>query len=247
MFVARKISYIVFKNVPQNTFMLIIFIRAIVIFVTLIIIMRLMGKRQIGEMQPFEFIITLLIAEVACVPMTDVSIPLIYGVVSIVAVFILHQLLTVFEQLSEPFKRVVDGKPAIVINKNGVDLKELKKNNMDVSDLIESLRGTGNFSLDSVYYAIYESNGKLSVLEKQTEEKDNSGELPLLLVTEGKIDKNNYNILKLDEKTFKNFLSKNRINSIKDIEVLTVTESGNAYLQTKGQTYRKTKLDLKED
>ena len=72
--------------------MLIIFIRAIIIFVTLVVIMRLMGKRQIGEMQPFEFIITLLIAELACVPMTDVSIPLVYGVVSIIAVFILHQI-----------------------------------------------------------------------------------------------------------------------------------------------------------
>ena len=149
--------------------------------------MRLMGKRQIGEMQPFEFIITLLIAELACVPMTDVSIPLVYGVASIIAVFILHQILTVLEQLSDGFKSVVDGKPAIVINKNGVDIKELKRNNMDVSDLIESLRGTGNYSLDSVYYAIFESNGKLSVLKK--EKVDDTKELPVLLVSEGKINK----------------------------------------------------------
>ena len=93
--------------------MLIIFIRAIIIFVTLVVIMRLMGKRQIGEMQPFEFIITLLIAELACVPMTDVSIPLVYGVVSIIAVFILHQILTILEQSSQRFKSVIDGKPAV--------------------------------------------------------------------------------------------------------------------------------------
>lgn len=228
----------------QNNFMLIIFIRAIIVFVTLIIIMRLMGKRQIGEMQPFEFIITLLIAELACVPMTDVSIPLIYGIVSIVAVFILHQLLTIFEQLSVGFKCVVDGKPAVVINKNGVDIKELKKNNMDVSDLIESLRGTGNFSLDSVYYAIYESNGKLSVLENENAESEE--DLPLLLVSEGKINKKNYSLTELNENIFDNFLKENGIKKIGDIEVMTVSGSGKVYLQLKKQKYKITEIKLKE-
>lgn len=225
--------------------MLIIFIRAMVIFVTLIIVMRLMGKRQIGEMQPFEFIITLLIAEVACVPMTDVSIPLVYGVVSIVGIFILHQLLTVFEQLSQSFKSIVDGKPAVVINKRGVDLKELKKNNMDVSDLIESLRGTGNFSLDSVHYAIYESNGKLSVLEKQ--DKVSDCDLPLLLVSEGKINKRNFAIIKLDEKTFDDFLKENKVNRLKEIEIMTVASSGKVYLQLKNQSYKQAEIKLGKD
>lgn len=204
-----------------------------------------MGKRQIGEMQPFEFIITLLIAEVACVPMTDVSIPLVYGVVSIVGIFILHQLLTVFEQLSQSFKSVVDGKPAVVINKRGVDLKELKKNNMDVSDLIESLRGTGNFSLDSVHYAIYESNGKLSVLEK--EDKRNDCDLPLLLVSEGKINKRNYTVIKLDEKTFDDFLKENNIGRLKEIEIMTVASSGKVYLQLKNQPYKNARIKLGKD
>lgn len=225
--------------------MLIIFIRAMVIFVTLIIVMRLMGKRQIGEMQPFEFIITLLIAEVACVPMTDVSIPLVYGVVSIVGIFILHQLLTVFEQLSQSFKSVVDGKPAVVINKRGVDLKELKKNNMDVSDLIESLRGTGNFSLDSVHYAIYESNGKLSVLEK--EDKGSDCDLPLLLVSEGKINKRNYATIKLDEKTFDDFLKENNVKRLKEIQIMTVASSGKVYLQLKNQPYKHAEIKLEKN
>ncbi len=224
--------------------MLIIFIRAIIVFVTLIIIMRLMGKRQIGEMQPFEFIITLLIAELACVPMTDVSIPLIYGIVSIVAVFILHQLLTIFEQLSEGFKGVVDGKPAVVINKRGVDIKELKKNNMDVSDLIESLRGTGNFSLDAVHYAIYESNGKLSVLKNENAEPEEG--LPLLLVSEGKIDKKNYSLIKLDEKIFGDFLKQNQIKKVGDIEVMTVSGTGKVYLQLKSQKYKTVNIKLAE-
>lgn len=225
--------------------MLIIFLRAIVVFVTLIIVMRLMGKRQIGEMQPFEFIITLLIAELACVPMTDVSIPLVYGVASIIAVFILHQILTVLEQLSDGFKSVVDGKPAIVINKNGVDIKELKKNNMDVSDLIESLRGTGNYSLDSVYYAIFESNGKLSVLKK--EKVDDTKELPVLLVSEGKINKKNYGLLNIDRETFKAFLAKNGAEKLSAVDIMTVSGSGKVYLQLKGQIAKVINMQLNEE
>lgn len=229
----------------QDTSMLIIFIRAIIVFVTLVVIMRLMGKRQIGEMQPFEFIITLLIAEVACVPMTDVSIPLAYGIVSIVAVFILHQVLTILEQLSQDFKCVVDGKPAVVINKQGVNLKELKKNNLDVSDLIESLRGTGNFSLDSVSYAIYESNGKLSVLESSGAEKENS--LPLLLVSEGKVDRKNYEKIQMDENSLKDFLKANNVKRLKDVDVLTVSGTGKAYLQLKGEKFKITNIPLKKE
>lgn len=225
--------------------MLIIFLRAIVVFVTLIIVMRLMGKRQIGEMQPFEFIITLLIAELACVPMTDVSIPLVYGVASIIAVFILHQILTVLEQLSDGFKSVVDGKPAIVINKNGVDIKELKKNNMDVSDLIESLRGTGNYSLDSVYYAIFESNGKLSVLKK--EKVDDTKELPVLLVSEGKINKKNYGLLNLDKETFEAFLAENGAEKLSAVDIMTVSGSGKVYLQLKGQSAKVINMQLNKE
>lgn len=225
--------------------MLIIFLRAIVVFVTLIIVMRLMGKRQIGEMQPFEFIITLLIAELACVPMTDVSIPLVYGVASIIAVFILHQILTVLEQLSDGFKSVVDGKPAIVINKNGVDIKELKKNNMDVSDLIESLRGTGNYSLDSVYYAIFESNGKLSVLKK--EKVDDTKELPVLLVSEGKINKKNYRLLNLDKETFEAFLAENGAKKLSAVDIMTVSGSGKVYLQLKGQSAKVINMQLNKE
>ena len=112
--------------------MLVTLLRTSIVFVTLIVVMRLMGKRQIGEMQPFEFIVTLIIADLACIPMADVSIPLIYGLVAILGLFILHQLLSILEQ-SGPFLRtVISGKPSVVINKNGVDLVELKKNNMDI-------------------------------------------------------------------------------------------------------------------
>lgn len=122
-----------------------IFIRTIIIFVTLLVIMRLMGKRQIGEMQPFELVITLLIAELACIPMADTSIPLLYGVIAIVTIYFLHQIVCLFDLAFKPMKALLSGKPSIVLNKDGIDITQLKKNNLDVSDLIESLRGAGYF------------------------------------------------------------------------------------------------------
>ena len=97
--------------------MIVTFIRTLIIFVTLVVVMRLMGKRQIGEMQPFEFIVTLIVADLACVPMADVSIPLTYGIVAILALFLLHQLLSFLEQSSDFFKHVISGRPSVVINK----------------------------------------------------------------------------------------------------------------------------------
>ena len=144
-----------------------IFLRTAIIFIALLAVMRLMGKRQIGEMQPFEFVITLLIAELACIPMADISIPLLYGIASIVTIFFLHQLLLLFDLKWKPFKVLVGGKPSIVINKEGIDISQLKKNHLDLSDLIESMRSAGYFSLDEVAYALYESSGQFTAMGRQ--------------------------------------------------------------------------------
>ncbi|MBO4572423.1 MAG: DUF421 domain-containing protein [Clostridia bacterium] len=221
--------------------MSIIFFRAAVLLITLIIVMRLMGKRQIGEMQPFEFVITLLIAELACIPMSDVSIPLVYGVSSVLAVFIMHQLLTLLSMKSYFIRHAVCGKPSVLINKNGVDMTELKRNNMGVDDLIESLRGTGNYSLDSVYYAIYEANGKLTVLKN--EDKENKY-LPLLLVEEGKIRKNNFRLANLNDDFLDEIMKNNAVANIKQIDVLTLDGSGKVYLQKAKEKFTTFKICL---
>ena len=167
--------------------MALIMVRTAIVFLVLLIIMRLMGKRQIGEMQPFELVITLLISELACIPMADASVPLLYGVVSVVTIFVLHELVTLIDLKGKPFKALLSGKPGVVVNKNGIDAYELKRNRLDVSDLIESLRTAGYFSLDSIDYALYESNGTFSRSPKENyEEKQTS--LPLVILSSGKFD-----------------------------------------------------------
>ena len=221
-----------------------IFIRTTLVFITLFIVMRLMGKRQIGEMQPFEFIVTLIIADLACIPMTDVSIPLIYGISAIFALFLLHQLLSLIEQSGNLLKRIISGKPSLVINSDGVDMLELKRNNLGVDDLIESMRSQGYFSLDDLSYAIFESNGKLSPLENP-ERNSTAKSVPLLIVSEGKINKKNIDLIKSDQSSVKNFIDKNG-GSLKKTEIMTLDGNGRVYLKNKNQKYKILEFKLKE-
>ena len=227
--------------------MIIIFIRTFVIFTVLLIVMRLMGKRQIGEMQPFEFVITLLIAELACIPMADVSVPLVYGIVAILAVFILHQIFTVLEQTSRPVKKIISGKPSLVLNKDGVDFKELKNNNMNVEDLLEAMRSAGYFALDDLDYAIFESNGKLSALEKTEQKPETENSLPLLIINDGKIEDQTLIKSGLSVSELLSAAKKNGAERLKDIGVLTLDGNGKAYMQCKGKKYTTFKIELKED
>ena len=215
--------------------MALIMVRTIV-FLVLLIIMRLMGKRQIGEMQPFELVITLLISELACIPMADASVPLLYGIVSVVTIFVLHELVTLIDLKGKPFKALLSGKPGVVVNKNGIDAYELKRNRLDVSDLIESLRTAGYFSLDSIDYALYESNGTFSALPKKDyEEKQTS--LPLVILSSGKFDEKNLKFSGLSAEFFRGILRNQGVKE-RDVLVLTADGTGKLYLQENGKKYQ---------
>lgn len=213
--------------------MALIFVRTAIIFITLLIVMRLMGKSQIGEMQPFEFIITLLIAELACIPMADSTIPLLYGVVSIVAMFILHQIVWLLDLWFNPMKAIICGRPSIVITKDGIDEYQLKKNNLDVSDLIESMRAAGYFNLDDVYYGLYEANGSFSALER--EQKTNS--LAVALIDSGKLNIHNLSTCGITRERLDGFLKEQGV-KINKVLVMTIDGNGRVYFQKRGEKYQ---------
>ena len=216
--------------------MVLVTIRTAIIFIILLVIMRLMGKRQIGEMQPFELVITLLIAELACIPMADVSIPLLYGVISVITIFVLHEIMTLLDLKLKPLKSFISGKPSVVVNKNGIDDYQLKRNNLDVSDLIESLRTAGYFSLDAIDYALYEANGTFSALPKQDYEQMQTS-LPIVIIDNGKYDQKNLEITGLEQEFFDNILKEQEIKSAKDVLVLTADGTGKIYLQVKKRKF----------
>ncbi len=213
-----------------------IFIRTTILFVTLFIIMRLMGKRQIGEMQPYELVITLIIAELACIPMQDNSIPLLYGVVAILTVYLLHQIVCVLDLSSLKAKNILSGSASVVLNKNGIDDHELKKNNLDVSDLVESLRVEGYFALDGVEYALYEAEGTFSALPKANYEQLQTS-LPIVVIDEGKFDEKNLQQTQRDKQYFLNILKEQGCRDVKKILIMTVDGDGKVYLQQKGKKY----------
>ncbi|MDE6586663.1 MAG: DUF421 domain-containing protein, partial [Clostridia bacterium] len=180
-------------------------------------------------------------AELACIPMADTSIPLLYGIIAIIAIFVMHQIVWLLNLWFKPVKYAISGKPSIVINKDGIDDYQLKTNNLDVSDLIESMRVAGYFSLDDVYYGLYESNGSFSALENPDRQ---TSSLSVLLIDGGKIDKKNLAICGIEQDELNEFLSKQNA-KLKDVLVMTVNGEGRVYFQQRGQKYKILNTEIK--
>ena len=128
--------------------------------------MRLMGKRQLGELQPFELAITLVASDLVCIPMADASIPIIYGLIPVFTLFLVHILTTKLATKSVRFRKFLNGKPVILIEKGNVLPSVMKELNMTVDDVMEALRSNGYFNPSDVEYAILETNGSMTVLPK---------------------------------------------------------------------------------
>jgi Predicted membrane protein len=206
---------------------LVILARTLIIFFFLLIVMRLMGKRQIGELQPFELVITLAVAELACTPMQDISVPIVYGLGPIFLIFVVHYFITLLSTKSIRFRKFLNGKPIIVINQDGIDYASLKKLNMNVNDLLESIRGMEYFSIEQVSFAIVETNGNISVLPNEAAEAPKS--VPLSLIVEGKYIDANLAISNTHRDQINDYL-KNKKLKVKDVILLT-SDSNKLFVQ----------------
>lgn len=201
-----------------------------------------MGKRQVGEMQPFEFVITLIIADLACIPMAELSVPLIHGVVPILIILILHFFICVFARKFMFARYLLTGKPAIVVSPKGINFKELKALNMTLDDLMELMRGCDVFNLSEISYAIIETNGNLCVIKKSQNEpvtredmniKSEPSALPMNIVMDGKLMKENIEIAGIDMKFIDDCMKKANINNLKNILILTLDNNGEVFVQDK--------------
>ncbi len=222
--------------------MLILFVRTIILYSIVLIAFRLTGKRQISDLQPFDLIITLLIADLASEPAADMGIPLIYGIVPILALFLLQQIISYLSLKSDKFRSAICGKPLIVI-RNGVLVEQaLRSSRYSISDLMEQMRAKDVFELSSVEYAILETNGDISVLKKGAKEQPTyeamnlpipKSELPYMLVHDGCVedrglDESGYNKAWLD-KQLKNV----GIKSVKDVFFAFLNSDGMLHIQNK--------------
>ena len=138
-------------------------IYTVLIYLFLLVVMRLMGKRQIGELQTSEFIITLLLSEIASAPITTEQFPLLHGIVSVLILLALELLISTALLRFNPLKKLFYGAPSVVIHRGQIDMREMRRNRMEVDELMSELRQKGISDPADVYYAILEENGKLSV------------------------------------------------------------------------------------
>ena len=228
------------------------FIRSIVIYLFVLFAIRFMGKRQVGEMQPFEFVITLIIADLATIPMSEISVPIIHGLVPIIGMIILHYFICFISRKSMKARYIISGRSAIVMNPNGIDYKELKSLNMNIDDLIESLRNSDIFNLDDVAYAIIETNGKLCVIKKSTVETPtredmkipcDPASLPVSIIMDGKPMKENIKLTNLSEILFNECLEKVDVKKPTDILLMTLDANGLVYIQPKSGTATSFSID----
>ena len=224
--------------------MLTIFFRGLIIFAVLLVIIRLMGKRQIGEMEPFELVITLVISEIACIPMGDRSIPLIYGIVCILTLYVVHQFIVLLMKSSK-MQSLISGKPLLVINKNGIDKELLKKLNMQTSDLMQALRSAGYFSVEEIQYALMETNGQLSVIPKKNLEEQQQ-RLPIPLIFDGKWSEDDLKQHGVDRSKAEALLQKHKI-KLKNVMLMTVDETNHVVIQPNNRPIFSFDLTRKEE
>ena len=180
--------------------MLITFFRSILIYIFVLIVMRLMGKREIGQLQPFELAIAIMIADLASIPMTDSGIPITNGIISILGLLLMHLVISFLNVKSIKAREIICGKPTILIYRGKIDEKALKKERFTINELEERLRGNNIYNLGDVEYAILETSGQVTVIQKP--EKRNTipedfniipdyEEIPYDLVVDGKIMEKN--------------------------------------------------------
>lgn len=189
--------------------MLTILIRAILLYFILVLTMRAMGKRQLGQFQPYEFVMAMLIANLIATPMSDVSTPLLHGVLPVAALYSVHALITLWCMRSDKVRAVLSGKPSLIVAKGIIQQDELKRLCLTLSDLMEGLRMAGYMDPSEVCTAVMEANGTITAFPHSDKRPPYTSEMgvdpgyegmPMALVMDGRLQRHNLRSAQLDEK-----------------------------------------------
>ena len=212
------------------------FARTVILYFLIMTGLRLMGKRQIGDLEPGELVLTMMISDLATVPMQDFGIPLLAGVIPILTLLALSMLLSQLSLLSLRFRRLVCGAPSVLIREGVVQQEAMRKNRYTLDELLEELRGQGITDVEEVKYAVLENSGQLSVLpwtRKRPPTAEDLGlkmeedvTLPLVLVNDGRLIRRNLEARGLDETWLREALRKEGLSSHREAFLLTLDERG---------------------
>ena len=219
--------------------MLITFFRAIFLYIVVLAVMRLMGKREIGQLQPFELAISIMIADLAATPMTETGIPITNGIMPILGLLVMHLIISMINIKSTKAREIICGKPSILIFRGKIDQKVLKKERFTINELEERLRDNNIFNIGDVEYAILETSGQVTVIPKPNKRPATPEDfniepkyegIPYDLVVDGKVE---YENLKKIGKNYTWLQRQTEKFGIKPEEALIVTIDGdnNFYCQ----------------
>ena len=223
--------------------MLVTFIRSILLYIVVLVVMRLMGKREIGQLQPFELAISIMIADLASTPMADAGIPISNGIIPILALLVMHLIISVLNIKSIKARQILCGKPTILIYRGRIDEKMLRRERFTVNELEERLRGSNIVNIGDVEYAILETSGQVTVIQKPNKKNVTVEDLGIKkeyegltydLVLDGKIMYENLEILKKDYKWLKKQVNKFGIEPNQAL-IVTIDGKGEIFCQEKNK------------
>lgn len=223
--------------------MLITFFRAILLYILVLIVMRLMGKREIGQLQPFELAISIMIADLASIPMTDIGVPITNGIIPILGLLVMHLIISIINMKSIKGREIICGKPTILVYRGKINEKALKKERFTINELEERLRGNNVINLGDVEYAILETSGQVTVIQKP--EKRNAipedfnitpeyEGIPYDLVIDGKIMYDNLKALGKNEEWLRKQVEKFKFKP-EEALVVTIDGKGQFFCQKKDE------------
>ncbi|MCC8182445.1 MAG: DUF421 domain-containing protein [Clostridiales bacterium] len=222
--------------------MIVAFIRTVVLYLLIIAGIRVMGKKQVGELEPTELVLAMLISDLAAVPMQDFGIPLLFGVVPIITLLCLTMILSVLTMKSRRLRLLLCGRPSILVEKGKILQSELSRNRMTPEELLEELRLQGITDLSLVRYAILETGGRISALlyadqqpatARQLSLAPEEPGLPLTVIEDGHVRHENLRRRGLNLAWLEKELSRQGVPSAKEVYLMTVDENLGVYLARK--------------
>lgn len=224
--------------------MLITLFRTIILYILVLITIRILGKRQVGELQPADLVLTILLSEILVIPMQDPEIPLIHTVIPVLLLIGFEIVISVISLKSLRFRTLLQGNSLIVIRNGVVDQKQLQRLRFTIDDLLEALRKKDVFDITTVQYAIVETDGTLSVLLKPEHTVPAAGNLkvqlpdngmPTVIISDGKIVETDFKECNMTPEKMDKLIQKKHI-VVKDVLLMTMDKNGNTHMIKKADT-----------
>ena len=218
--------------------MIIVFLRTLILFVLVILSMRLMGKRQLGELELSELVVTVLIADMAALPLQDLGVPLLNGIIPVVTLLCCELILSGITMHSVRARAILFGKPSILVSDGVISQREMRKNRFTLDEFAEELRNQSVTDISKVKYAILEADGRLNTILFPGEQPVTAAQMnvavedpgsPSIIINDGKVIEENLRLMGKDDSWLRRELRKHKAGDIRSVYLLTLNNAGQVY------------------